>query len=86
MAAKYMKVKRPWCTPLADMSSCPGCGQTNPNGAMVCSNGTCGIILDYDKALKFGKITRGEFDEAVSSGLWTKDVGFAKPEQVSLSA
>lgn len=68
MAAKYKKISRPWCTPLSDKESCPGCGQTNDRGAMVCSSGTCGIILDYGKALKFRKITQGEFDEAFAAG------------------
>jgi hypothetical protein len=69
MAAKYKKIQRPWCTPLKDMETCAGCGQTNPNGAMVCSNATCGIILDYAKALRFRKITQQDFDEAYTSGL-----------------
>jgi hypothetical protein len=69
MAAKHMSIKRPWCTPLADMDNCPGCGQTNPKAAMVCSQPTCGIILDYDKALKYGKITQEQFNAAVSRGV-----------------
>lgn len=77
MAAKYKKIERPWCTLLADMVSCPGCGGTNSKGAMVCSQGTCGIVLDYDKALKFGKISQDQFDEAVERGLWIEGKGFA---------
>jgi hypothetical protein len=69
MAAKYKKIQRPWCTPLKDMETCPGCGNTNPNGAMVCSNKSCEIILDYAKALKFRKITQAEYDEVSLSGL-----------------
>jgi hypothetical protein len=69
MAAKYMGIQRPWCTPLKDMETCVGCGNSNPNGAMICSNPVCGIILDYAKALKFRKITQGEYDEAFQSGL-----------------
>lgn len=69
MAAKAKKIQRPWCTVLADMVACPGCGQTNATGAMVCSSTTCGIILDYDKALKYRKITKEEYDAAVADGL-----------------
>jgi hypothetical protein len=69
MAAKYKKIQRPWCTALKDMETCPGCGQTNPNGAMICSNAVCAIVLDYAKALKFRKITQEEYDEVFTSGL-----------------
>ncbi len=69
MAAKYKKIQRPWCTPLSDKESCPGCGYTNERGAMVCAQGTCGITLDYKKALRFRKITQAEYDEVVEAGL-----------------
>jgi hypothetical protein len=69
MAAKYKKIQRPWCTALKDMETCPGCGNTNPNGAMICSNTVCGITLDYKKALRFRKITQEEYDEVFTSGL-----------------
>lgn len=69
MAAKHKGLQRPWCTAISDKKPCPACGATTELGAMVCSNTTCGILLDYKKALKFRKITQGEYDEALASGL-----------------
>jgi len=68
MAAKHKKIERPWCMLLADMVACPACGRTNPKNSMVCDE--CDIILDYDKAMKFGKITQNQFEKAVERGLW----------------
>lgn len=84
MAAKAKGgIQRPWCTLLADKEACVGCGYTNDIGAMVCSNQTCGIILDYKKALKFRKITKNEYAEAVADGLVPGEVA---PAEVSSAA
>lgn len=73
LAAKYKGLQRPWCTPISDKKPCPACGQTTELGAMVCSNTTCGVLLDYKKALRFKKITQVDFDEAFESGLINED-------------
>ena len=36
---------------------------------MVCASTTCGIIIDWKKALKFRKVTLKEYEAAVRDGL-----------------
>ena len=55
-AARALGIDRPWLVKLAAMSECPACGGTVKAGAAICRH--CGVILDEEKAAKFG-IVRG---------------------------
>ena len=51
-AARTLGIDRPWLVKLTAMSECPACGGTVKAGAAVCRY--CGVILDEEKAAKFG--------------------------------
>lgn len=51
-AARALGIDRPWLVKLTAMSECPACGGTVKAGAAVCRH--CGMILDEEKAAKFG--------------------------------
>ena len=68
-AARALGIDRPWVVKMAAMSECPACGGTVKAGAAVCRY--CGVILDEEKAAKFG-IVRRATDHGVTAG-FSKD-------------
>ena len=55
-AARALGIDRPWVVKMAAMSECPACGGTVKAGAAVCRH--CSVILDEEKAAKFGIVRR----------------------------
>jgi hypothetical protein len=65
-AARALGIDRPWLVKLAAMSECPACGGTVKAGAAICRH--CGMIMDEEKAAKFGIVRRAGTKERSNEG------------------
>lgn len=51
-AARSLNLEKPWLYDPKPMADCPACGERIKPGVAVCR--TCGAILDFEKASRFG--------------------------------
>jgi hypothetical protein len=67
--ARRRRQTRPWCSVSKEMADCPVCFAPVEKGAAIhdCSPGRQ-AILDWEKAYRYGLVTRERYDEAIENG------------------
>lgn len=68
-AAKALGItNRDWCKAFVQTTPCPACAGPLLPESVRCDKSSCGAILDWKKARRFGMVSKEQYDEAVEEG------------------